>query len=90
MRRSHVRFASATSTSDARLRHLICIECAIGDLLHLPKGGLSMLKRLMLASVLIAVSSPVLAAEPDPIGDVVKAAEGIVMIPITLVDEMTK
>lgn len=49
-----------------------------------------MLKRLMLASVLVAMSSPVLAAEPDPIGDVVKAAEGIVMIPITLVDEMTK
>jgi hypothetical protein len=49
-----------------------------------------MLKRLMIATLLVAVSSPVLAAEPDPIGDVVKAAEGIVMIPITLVEEMTK
>ncbi|MEZ5925994.1 MAG: hypothetical protein R3D57_16610 [Hyphomicrobiaceae bacterium] len=49
-----------------------------------------MLKRLTIAAVLVAFSSPVLAAEPDPVGDIVKAAEGIVMIPINLVDEMSK
>lgn len=49
-----------------------------------------MMKKLMLASVLVAISSPVMAGEPDPVGDIVKAAEGIVMIPITLVDELSK
>ena len=49
-----------------------------------------MLKRLILAAVLVAFTSPVLAAEPDPVGDVVKAVEGIIMIPINVVDELTK
>lgn len=49
-----------------------------------------MVKKLILASVLMAFSSPVMAGEPDPVGDVVKAAEGIVMIPINLVDELSK
>lgn len=49
-----------------------------------------MIKKLMLASVLVAMSSPVMAGEPDPVGDIVKAAEGIVMIPVNLVDELSK
>ena len=53
-------------------------------------GGIHMMKKLMLASVLVAISSPVMAGEPDPVGDIVKAAEGIVMLPITLVDELSK
>ena len=48
------------------------------------------MKKLVLAAALLAVTSPAIAAEPDPIGDVAKAVEGIVMIPVTLVDEMTK
>lgn len=49
-----------------------------------------MVKKLLLASVLVAMSSPVMAGEPDPVGDIVKAAEGIVMIPVNLVDELSK
>ncbi|MFO1172488.1 MAG: hypothetical protein U1E49_16200 [Hyphomicrobiaceae bacterium] len=50
-----------------------------------------MVKKLMLACVLVAFSSPaVMAGEPDPVGDIVKAAEGIVMIPVNLVDELSK
>ncbi len=48
------------------------------------------MKKLVLAVALLAVASPAIAAEPDPIGDVAKAVEGIVMIPVNIVDEMTK
>jgi hypothetical protein len=48
------------------------------------------MRKLILATVLVAFATPVLAAEPDPIGDVVKAVEGIVMIPVNVVDEMMK
>ena len=58
--------------------------------LHHPLGGFHMVKKLLLASVLVAMSSPVMAGEPDPVGDIVKAAEGIVMIPVNLVDELSK
>lgn len=48
------------------------------------------MKKLVLAVALLAVASPALAAEPDPIGDVAAAVEGIVMIPVNIVDEMMK
>jgi hypothetical protein len=46
------------------------------------------MRKLALATALIAFSSPALAAEADPVGDVVKAVEGIVMIPVNFVDEL--
>lgn len=48
------------------------------------------MKKLVLAVALVALAGPAVAAEPDPIGDVVKAVEGIVMIPVNIVDEMMK
>jgi hypothetical protein len=48
------------------------------------------MRKLILAAALVAFTGPVMATEPDPVGDVVKAVEGIVMIPIKVVDEMMK
>jgi hypothetical protein len=49
-----------------------------------------MKKLILAAAVLATFSSPVLAAEPDPLGDVATAVEGFVMIPVNLVVELTK
>ena len=48
------------------------------------------MRTLILAAALAAFTVPAVAAEPDPVGDVVKAVEGIVMIPVQIVDEMMK
>ncbi len=81
--------ARKTST-DADMSQVQQSEYANLSALQPPLGGIHMVKKLMLASILVAISSPVMAGEPDPVGDIVKAAEGIVMLPITLVDELSK